>query len=63
MVRYMIDKALSEHRSLRIIDMSASALRYEPAADRNCVLREKIIALAQRPRRYSASRLTSPRVS
>lgn len=34
--------------------MSASALRYEPAADRNCVLREKIIALAQRHRRYGA---------
>jgi putative transposase len=54
LVRYMIDKGLSERRSLRIVDMSASALRYEPAADRNCVLKEKIIALAQRHRRYGA---------
>jgi transposase-like protein len=34
--------------------MSASALRYEPAADRNCALKEKIIALAQRHRRYGS---------
>ena len=54
LVRYMIDKGLSERRSLRIVDMSASAYRYEPAQDRNCVLKEKIIALAQRHRRYGA---------
>ena len=54
LVRYMIDKGLSERRSLRIADMSASAYRYEPAQDRNCVLKEKIIALAQRHRRYGA---------
>lgn len=54
LVRYMIDKGLSERRSLRVIGMSASALRYRPAADRNAVLKEKIIALAQRHRRYGA---------
>jgi len=54
LVRYMIDKGLSERRSLRIIEMSVSAYRYEPAQDRNCVLKEKIIALAQRHRRYGA---------
>ncbi len=54
LVRYMIDKGLSERRSLGIADMSASAYRYEPAQDRNCVLKEKIIALAQRHRRYGA---------
>jgi transposase InsO family protein len=32
--------------------MSASALRYEPRADRNQALRERIVALAQRQRRY-----------
>ena len=32
--------------------MSASALRYEPRADRNQALRERIVALAQRHRRY-----------
>ena len=50
----MISRGLSERRSLRIIGMSASALRYEPAADRNCALKEKIIALAQRHRRYGS---------
>lgn len=39
LVRYMIDKGLSERRSLRIIEMNASAYRYEPAQDRNCVLK------------------------
>jgi hypothetical protein len=29
----MISSGLSERRSLRIIGMSASALRYEPASD------------------------------
>ena len=50
----MVSCGLSERRSLRIIGMSASALRYEPTKDRNCALKEKIIALAQRHRRYGA---------
>lgn len=50
----MITKGLSERRSLQVIGMSASALRYQPRADRNGVLRERIIALAQRHRRYGA---------
>lgn len=54
LVRYMVGHGLSERRSLRVIGMSASALRYEPASDRNCALKEKIIALAQRHRRYGA---------
>lgn len=54
LVRHMISHGLSERRSLRIIGMSASALRYEPAADRNCALKEKIITLAQRHRRYGS---------
>ncbi len=32
--------------------MSASSLRYQPAPDRNAVLRETIVALAHRHRRY-----------
>ena len=32
--------------------MSASALRYQPRADRNRALRERIVAVAQRHRRY-----------
>lgn len=34
--------------------MSASSLRYRPAPDRNVALRERIVALAQRHRRYGA---------
>lgn len=54
LVRYLIDKGLSERQSLRIAKMSPSALRYQPAADRNAALKEKIIALAHRHRRYGA---------
>lgn len=50
----MIDKGLSERRSLRVVGMSPSAFRYQPVADRNAALKERIIALAQRPRRYGA---------
>nr|GAT42863.1 IS3 family [Mycena chlorophos] len=45
---------LSERRSLRVIGMSASAYRYQPAPDRNHALREQIVALAQRHRRYGS---------
>jgi putative transposase len=34
------------------VTMSASALRYQPRPDRNIAVRERIIALAQRHRRY-----------
>ena len=34
--------------------MSASSLRYQPAPDRNDELREQIVHLAQRHRRYGA---------
>jgi len=50
----MIDKGLSERRSLRVVGMSPSAFRYQPVADRNTALKERIIALAQRHRRYGA---------
>jgi hypothetical protein len=45
---------LSERRSLQVIGMSASALRYQPRADRNGSPRERIIAPAQRHLRYGA---------
>ena len=45
---------VSERGALRVIGMSASALRYEPALGRNVELRERILALAQRHRRYGA---------
>jgi putative transposase len=47
-------QGLSERRGLQIMRMSASALRYQPRADRNRILRERIVALAQRHRRYGA---------
>lgn len=52
LMRHMASCGLSERRSLRVIGVSASALRYEPACDHHCALKEKIIALAQRHRRY-----------
>ena len=52
LVRHMIGCGLSERRSLRVIGMSARALRYEPVSDLNCAFKEKIIALAQCHRRY-----------
>jgi putative transposase len=53
-VAWMRSKGLSERAALRIVRMSASSLRYRPAPDRNRVLRQKIVALAQRHRRYGA---------
>jgi len=51
----MTTRGLSERRSLQVIGMSASALRYQPRPDRNGLLRQKIVALAQRHRRYGAA--------
>jgi transposase InsO family protein len=48
----MQDKGLTEQRSLAIVRMSASSLRYQPRPDRNVELRARIVALAQRHRRY-----------
>lgn len=50
----MTMQGLSERRSLKVLRMSASALRYQPAADRNGELLERIMALAHRHRRYGA---------
>jgi putative transposase len=52
LVRWMTTKGLSERRSLSVMQMSASALRYRPRPDRNVALRSRIVALAQRHRRY-----------
>ena len=54
MVGWMRTRGLSERRALRVVRMSASALRYQPRPDRNVELRQQIIALAQRHRRYGA---------
>lgn len=52
LVRCMQEKGLTERRSLAIARMSASSLRYQPRPDRNIELRARIVALAQRHRRY-----------
>ena len=44
----------TEKRALAVVGMSASSLRYQPAPDRNAELRQLIVALAQRHRRYGA---------
>lgn len=54
LVRWMQTKGLSERRCLRIAGMSASALRYQPRPDRNVHLRQRIVELAQRHRRYGS---------
>ena len=53
-VRALAGRGLSERHALRIVGMSASAYRYQPAPDRNLGLREQIVALAHRHRRYGA---------
>ena len=50
----MITRGLSERHACTVVRMSASALRYVPRPDPDPSLRERIIALAQRHRRYGA---------
>ena len=54
LVRHLAGRGLSERHALRVVGMSASAFRYQPAPDRNSALRERILALAHRHRRYGA---------
>ena len=50
----MTNQGLTERHALRVISMSASSLRYQLAPDRNIALRETIVTLAHRHRRYGA---------
>ncbi|UJB17121.1 IS3 family transposase [Xanthomonas translucens pv. undulosa] len=52
LVREWIGRGASERRALAMIGMSASALRYVPCDDRNVDLRQRILALAHRHKRY-----------
>jgi transposase InsO family protein len=54
LVRHLADHGLSERHALRVVGMSASAYRYQPAPDRNQALREQIQVLAHQYRRYGA---------
>ena len=50
----MVTRGLSERHALRVVRMSASALGYEPRPDPDPGLRDRLIALAHRHRRYGA---------
>ena len=52
LVRHLIAAGMSERRSLKVAQMSASSLRYQPRADRNVELREHIMRLAHKHCRY-----------
>lgn len=45
---------LSERHALRVMGMGASSLRYQPAPQRNAELRQRIVDLAHRHKRYGA---------
>ena len=47
-------RGLRERRALTVVRISASAMGYVPRPDRNAVLREQFLLLAQRHRRYGA---------
>ncbi len=53
-VREMVTRGLSERRALTVVRMSAAALRYVPRPDPDPGLRDRILALAHRYRRYGA---------
>jgi putative transposase len=53
-VREMVTRGLRERRALAVVRMSAAALRYVGRPDRNGPLRDRIVALAHRHRRYGA---------
>ena len=53
-VRWICARGLTERHALQVIGMSASSLRYRPAPDRNADLRQTMVALAHRHRRYGA---------
>jgi putative transposase len=50
----MVVAGLSERRALTVVRMSASALRYVPRPDPDPGLRDRIVALAHRHRRYGS---------
>lgn len=46
------DRGLSERQALRLVGMSASCMRYQPASDRNDRLRQRLKELAGQHRRH-----------
>lgn len=58
-VQQLQEKGLSERRTLKLVGMSASTLRYRPRNDGNCRLRERLIELAGQYRRHGYRMLHS----
>jgi len=52
LVRDWVGRGMSERRARAVVRMSATAYRYTPRPDRNVELRQRILALAQRYKRY-----------
>ena len=52
LVRFGQARGMSERRALQMAQLSVSVLRYRRRADRNQVLRARIVDLAHRHRRY-----------
>ena len=52
LARSLTELGFSKRRALAAVRMSASTLRYVLRPDRNVELRERILALAQRYKRY-----------
>src|SRR3954454_3663447 len=50
----MVTRGLSERRALIVVHMSAASVRYMPRPDPDPSLRDRIVALAHRHRRYGA---------
>ena len=50
----MVTRGLSERRAVTVVQMSAAALRYVPRPVPDPSLRDRIVALAHRHRRYGA---------
>ena len=53
-VREMVARGLSERRALAVGRMSSWAFRYVLRADGNAGVRDRVVGLAQRHRRYGA---------
>ena len=51
-MRNLMERGLTERLALAVVRMSASSLRYVRRPDRNVELRERILGLAQRHKRY-----------
>lgn len=47
-----MERELAERRARAVVWMSVSALRYVPRPDRDVELRERIVELARRHKRY-----------